>query len=256
MKYLLAALPILLLLSWGMGAGNCDWCDLWLLLTGGEPAGTARTILLNIRLPRLLAALLAGGMLAAAGAAAQNLFRNDLASPHVLGVVNAAALGAVLGLFLSPWLMTPLGILFGILSLLLLFLPGKYRHWDGATLILAGIAVNAFCAALTSGALYLADERLSSLVFWLLGGFWRIGGGTGRRAVENRQTAAYVDHRRTDRRCRRLLRRHRFRRIGRPAHRPDFQWSRIQNTAARRDSNRRSLAAARRSGSPHRRRTA
>ena len=175
MKYLLAALPILLLFSWGMGAGNCDWCDLWLLLTGGEPAGTARTILLNIRLPRLLAALLAGGMLAAAGAAAQNLFRNDLASPHVLGVVNAAALGAVLGLFLSPWLMTPLGILFGILSLLLLFLPGKYRHWDGATLILAGIAVNAFCAALTSGALYLADERLSSLVFWLLGGFWRIG---------------------------------------------------------------------------------
>lgn len=174
MKYLLAALIILFPVSWGIGAGSSGWREIVQLLSGGEIADSARTVLLNIRLPRLLAALLAGGMLAAAGCATQNLFRNDLASPHVLGVVNSAALGAVIGLFLGGWLMTPLSIAFGILSLLLLFVPGGRRGWDGATLILAGIAVNAFTAALTSGALYLADERLSSLVFWLLGGFWRI----------------------------------------------------------------------------------
>ncbi len=177
MKYLAAALIVLFPVSWGIGAGSCSWREIALLLSGGELADSARAILLDIRLPRLFAALLTGGMLAAAGCAAQNLFRNDLASPHVLGVVNSAALGAVIGLFLGGWLTVPLSILFGILSLLLLFLPGGRRNWDGATLILAGIAVNAFASALTSGALYLADERLSSLVFWLLGGFWRITWG-------------------------------------------------------------------------------
>ncbi len=173
MKYLVAALPVLFLFSWGWGAGDCGFRELWLLLSGGAVPESVRTILLDIRLPRLVAAFLTGGMLAAAGGAAQNLFRNELASPHVLGVVNAAALGAVCGLFLGSGATTPLAITFGMLSLLLL-LPGKYREWDGSALILAGIAINAFCAALTSGALYLADERLASLVFWLLGGFWRI----------------------------------------------------------------------------------
>lgn len=174
MKFLFAALIILFPISWGIGAGSVGWREIVLLISGGEVVESTRTVLLNIRLPRLLAALLTGGMLAAAGCATQNLFRNDLASPHVLGVVNSAALGAVLGLFCGGWMVMPLSILFGVLSLFLLFLPGKRRGWDGATLILAGIAVNAFTSAITSGALYLADERLSSLVFWLLGGFWRI----------------------------------------------------------------------------------
>ncbi len=174
MRYLIAALIVVFPLSWCSGSGSSGWRELLLLASGGEVADSARTVLLDIRLPRLLAALLTGGMLAAAGAATQNLFRNDLASPHVLGVVNAAALGAVFGMFCGGAWITPLAIIFGILALTLLFVPGGRRNWDGATLILAGIAVNAFASALTSGALYLADERLSALVFWLLGGFWRI----------------------------------------------------------------------------------
>ncbi len=174
MKLLTAALVVLFLLSWGIGAGNASWADLLRLVSGGEVSDSARTILLELRLPRLLAAVLAGGMLGAAGCATQNLFRNDLASPHVLGVVNTAALGAVIGLFLPGIGLTVPAMVFAALSLGILFLIGRRRNWDGATLILAGIAVNAFTSALTSGALYLADERLSSLVFWLLGGFWRI----------------------------------------------------------------------------------
>ncbi|UKI30412.1 MAG: iron ABC transporter permease [Lentisphaeria bacterium] len=85
--------------------------------------------------------------------------------------------GAVFGLFLPAIGLTAPAMVTAALSLGLLFLTGGRRNWDGATLILAGIAVNAFTSALTSGALYLADERLSSLVFWLLGGFWRITWG-------------------------------------------------------------------------------
>lgn len=174
MKLLVSAFVVLFLLSWGIGAGSASWADLLRLVSGGTVSDSARTILLELRLPRLLAAFLAGGMLGAAGCATQNLFRNDLASPHVLGVVNAAALGAVIGLFLPGIGLTVPAMVFAALSLGILFLIGRRRSWDGATLILAGIAVNAFTSALTSGALYLADERLSSLVFWLLGGFWRI----------------------------------------------------------------------------------
>ncbi len=177
MKLLVAALAVLFLLSWGIGAGSASWMDLLHLVSGGEVSDSARTVLLELRLPRLLAAFLAGGMLGAAGCATQNLFRNDLASPHVLGVVNTAALGAVIGLFLPGVGLTVPAMVFAALSLGILFLIGGRRNWDGATLLLAGIAVNAFTSALTSGALYLADERLSSLVFWLLGGFWRITWG-------------------------------------------------------------------------------
>ncbi len=174
MKLLIAALVVLFFLSWGIGAGSASWADLLRLVSGGEVSDSARTILLELRLPRLLAAVLAGGMLGAAGCTTQNLFRNDLASPHVLGVVNTAALGAVIGLFLPGIGLTVPAMVFAALSLGILFLIGRRRSWDGATLILAGIAVNAFTSALTSGVLYLADERLSALVFWLLGGFWRI----------------------------------------------------------------------------------
>ena len=111
-----------------------------------------------------------GGMLSASGCATQNLFRNDLASPHVLGVVNSAALGAVAGFFIGT----------GVRR------SAQYRFWNSFTGAVVyprqtpGLGccrpdswpesrVNAFSAALTSGALYLADERLSSAGFLAAG---------------------------------------------------------------------------------------
>lgn len=174
MKYVWCIAAIFLFfLLWGCGSGACGYQELFQLLSGCEIPGMQREILLEIRLPRLLAAFLTGGMLASSGAAAQNLFRNDLASPHILGVIYGAALGAVLGLLL-PVPSTVFSFLFALGALLLIFLPGKRFGWESASLLLAGIAVNAFASSLTSGALYLADEKLSSVVFWMLGGFWRI----------------------------------------------------------------------------------
>lgn len=176
-KYLLAALLLAFPLAWGIGGGTTGFEHLFQLLTGILPDGAAKTILLDVRLPRILGAVLVGGMLAGSGCAAQNLFRNDLASPHVLGCVNAAALGAVGALLLGagPLVMSCAALGTTLLSLLLLLLPGWRFRWEGSAIILAGVAVNACCAALSSGALYLADERLNTLVFWLLGGFWRMG---------------------------------------------------------------------------------
>lgn len=75
----------------------------WAKLTGGahELSPTAETVLFQIRGPRVIAALMVGAALAAAGAAYQNLFRNPLVSPDILGVSSGAALGATLGIFLS-----------------------------------------------------------------------------------------------------------------------------------------------------------
>src|SRR5262245_29837087 len=70
-------------------------------LTGAPPVGQIDTVLFEVRLPRVFAAVLIGATIAAAGAAYQTLFRNPLVSPDILGVSTGAGLGAVLGIFLS-----------------------------------------------------------------------------------------------------------------------------------------------------------
>ena len=177
MKYLLIILGVLFPVAWGIGSGETGLAELGQLLCGGDVSPAAKTVLLELRLPRILGALLVGGMLAGSGCAAQNLFRNDLASPHVLGCVNAAALGAVAALLLGggSMMMAAAALIATLVTLGILLIPGWRSRWDSCSIILAGVAVNACCAALSSGALYLADERLNTLVFWLLGGFWRMG---------------------------------------------------------------------------------
>lgn len=133
-------------------------------------------ILRDIRLPRVLGAAAAGALLALAGCCVQLLFRNPLSSPHVLGSVNASALGAVLVLALGGhslgWMLS--GSCAGAaISMIFLLSLGRSRERIG-TLLLAGIALNAFTSAIMSGLLFVAGERLEGLVFWLLGGFWRL----------------------------------------------------------------------------------
>ncbi|MBK6596729.1 MAG: iron ABC transporter permease [Proteobacteria bacterium] len=149
----------------------------WLSLAGAaslEPA-VFQTILLEIRLPRTLLALLVGASLGMAGAALQGLLRNPLADPGVIGVSAGAAFGAVLafyfGLSQSFSLALPLAGMAGAgaaLSLLFL-LAGRGASTLG--LVLAGVAVSAFAAALTSLALNLAPSPFAALeiIFWMMG---------------------------------------------------------------------------------------
>jgi len=140
---------------------------------GGGELGTV--ILTEIRLPRTLLGLLVGGTLGLCGAALQGLLRNPLAEPGLLGASSGAALGAVLvfyfGLAGASSLFLPLGgVLGSIVALTLLYALASHRG-DFLTIVLAGIAINALAAALTSLALNFAPSPYAALeiLFWMLG---------------------------------------------------------------------------------------
>lgn len=168
----LILLVILSLVSLFLGIENASWEKI-ISLFGAQKDLIFQQIIFDIRLPRILGTILVGSMLAGAGCASQNLFRNSLASAHTLGITSSAALGAVIAMCLNLN-MTLGSLIFSLISLIIIFIPGFRCCWHGTMLILAGVAINAFTSALTSGALFLSNEKLSSLVFWLMGGFWRI----------------------------------------------------------------------------------
>ena len=168
----LILLVILSLISLFWGIENASWEKI-ISLFGAQKDLIFQQIIFDIRLPRILGTILVGSMLAGAGCASQNLFRNSLASAHTLGITSSAALGAVIAMCLNLN-MTLGSLIFSLISLIIIFIPGFRCCWHGTMLILAGVAINAFTSALTSGALFLSNEKLSSLVFWLMGGFWRI----------------------------------------------------------------------------------
>lgn len=133
------------------------------------------TIMQDIRLPRALLAAMVGVSLGLSGAAMQGYLRNPLAEPGLIGVSGSAALGAVIalqtGLAAAFLLALPIAALaFAALAVgLILLLAGP--RGSSLTLILAGIAVSAFAAALTSLTLNLSANpyAASEIMFWLMG---------------------------------------------------------------------------------------
>ena len=141
-------------------------------------------IIWQVRLPRVVLGLLVGGGLAVCGVAMQGLFRNPLADPALLGVSSGAALGAVMVIVLGATVFSGLtellgaytlpiaAFLMGFVVMLLVYVLGHSpnRAMSVATLLLAGIAINAFSNAILGLLTYLADdEQLRTLTFWLLG---------------------------------------------------------------------------------------
>jgi len=136
------------------------------------------TVIFNIRIPRILMALVAGAGLASSGAAFQSLFANPLATPDTLGVANGASFGAALGILLGfSGLEVQLSALaFGIVAVLLVYLVTKSRRsWRTSVLmlILAGMVISSLFSALVSLIKYVADPQdvLPVITFWLLGSF-------------------------------------------------------------------------------------
>jgi iron complex transport system permease protein len=143
--------------------------------TGAPPQGQIDTVLFDIRLPRVLAAVLVGAAIAAAGAAYQTLFRNPLVSPDILGVSTGAGLGAVLGIFLSLPVagiqlaafamgLATVGLVYAIASLV-------HGREPILVLVLAGVVVGSLAGAAISLLKIMADpyDQLPAIVFWLLG---------------------------------------------------------------------------------------
>lgn len=133
-------------------------------------------VILDIRLPRILAAILVGAALSVAGAVYQIMFRNPLVSPDILGVSAGAGLGATLAIFMDAdiWLIELSAFSFGLLAVLLVYLLSmRLQRLDNTlVLILTGVVISALFSAIISLLKIMADPytQLSSMTFWLMGG--------------------------------------------------------------------------------------
>jgi len=177
LPYALAALALLALtaLAFAVGRYPVSPAEVLSALAGQAADPTVNTVVLQVRGPRVLAALLVGAALAAAGSAYQGMFRNPLVSPDILGVSTGAALGAVLGIFLSQdILMTQMlafagglgavGLVYGVGSRL-------RGHDPLLALVLTGVVIGTLLGSAIALLKYLADpyNQLPAITFWLLG---------------------------------------------------------------------------------------
>jgi iron complex transport system permease protein len=175
---LLAVLLVIVLavgiLSIFVGSAHIGMAVMVSALRGeGDPIVCA--ILLELRLPRALLALLVGAMLGTGGAALQGYLRNPLAEPAVLGISSMAALGAVIAIYFKladayPWLV-PLFAILGAITALLPLLTLSRQGENALTLILAGVAIATLAGAGISLALNLSVNPFAAMEIttWLLG---------------------------------------------------------------------------------------
>lgn len=180
------------------GAFPISWSELFAAVSRklgatGTPEGAHEIVLWELRIPRVLMAGLVGASLALVGAVLQGLFRNPLADPALIGISTGAAVGAVVVIVLGDrlvflhWMgevwMLPvaafIGALLSTLAIQRIATTGGYT--SVATLLLAGVAINALGSAIIGFCTYLAsDAQLRSLSFWMLGSLgaasWRVLG--------------------------------------------------------------------------------
>lgn len=179
-------LAIVLVISPGVGTqwDAVGWRDAWSSLLAGDYDSMAFTIGFDLRLARTLLALQAGVTLGLCGAVFQTLFRNALATPYTLGVVNGGSLGALLavklGLAWSFFGLTSVSIASFLGSLivigLILLITRANRRMGTAELLLAGVTMGLFCSAMMMLVTYLSNQRETfSIVRWMMGSLEALG---------------------------------------------------------------------------------
>lgn len=142
-----------------------------------------KNILIDIRMPRIAAAVLIGAALSVSGVVFQSMFINPLVSPGILGVLAGASFGAALGMILAKnWLVVQLGAFsFGLIAVFAAVAMSALGRVDRLLmLILGGIISGALFTSLLSVVKYLADpyEQLPAIVYWLMGGLSAVDGNT------------------------------------------------------------------------------
>jgi len=139
-----------------------------------------RKILLDIRLPRVLNAMLVGASLSCAGIVLQSMLRNNLAEPGLLGISAGAGLGAIL-IFILPvslpfFFITPVSFVFASITTLLIFyvakgLGSKYTNFISTNkIILTGIAISALISSVNGFLLLISGSGVTQILYWLNGG--------------------------------------------------------------------------------------
>lgn len=185
---LLIVLIASLLLGVGFGGVKIELAQILLIFLHKLPvlnvyihpgwSNVNETIVLSLRLPRVLLAGLVGAGLALAGAAFQGLFRNPMADPYVIGVSSGAALGAVFAMLLPAVLhiMLPLTVpvsasVFAMLTIFMVYhLARTGSKVPVITLLLSGVAVSSLLSAMVSLIMFFSGSQLHQVVFWLMGG--------------------------------------------------------------------------------------
>ncbi|MFI5939538.1 FecCD family ABC transporter permease [Streptomyces uncialis] len=179
---LIAALLVMALVSAGTGAYDIPIGDVLSSVRhriglGGQALDrVGESVLWNVRLPRVVLALLVGASLGCAGALMQGVFGNPLAEPGVIGISAGAAVGAVVAIafgltFLGNWTVTAAAFIAGLATVSLVYaLSRSGGRTEVVTLILTGIAVNAFAGALIGLSVFFADNSaITQITFWQLG---------------------------------------------------------------------------------------
>lgn len=174
--------------SIGIGSMQISFREICAVLSGGGE-DKYRTAILNIRLPRVLTAILVGAALAASGAVMQCVLRNPLASASSLGVSQGAAFGAALGIVAfgggvvssanattaitinNPYIVTLCAFIFGMISTVVIIGISQFKKNIGPTgLILAGTAMSSLFSGASTLLQYFADDtKLGAIVFWTFG---------------------------------------------------------------------------------------
>ncbi|GAA0501319.1 iron ABC transporter permease [Salinibacillus aidingensis] len=184
---LLAILLFTMIFSVSIGSADINMMTVWLVICSKIPLigegieqtwkDTTETIIWNIRMPRIVLGILVGAALALAGAIYQGVLRNPLADPFILGVSSGSALGAALVLLfgfesiLFGQLTLPVvAFSSGLLTLFIVYTLARInRRLQMETLILAGVVVQAFIASMLSLILALSDEKMQTIMYWMMG---------------------------------------------------------------------------------------
>ena len=154
--------------------------------------GTSSIVIWNIRLPRVIAGIIAGAGLAVGGCVMQTCLRNPLASPSTLGISNAAAFGANLAIvffgagtihsnthdavFISnPYSVTIFAFAFSMLAMMLILMLARMRGFSPESVVLAGVAFGSLFSAGSTLVQYFAEDvQVAAMVFWTFGDLGRV----------------------------------------------------------------------------------
>ena len=185
---LLVFLLLFSVYSLSIGSYPLSFNQIYKALVGYED-NSANLIIWNIRLPRILAAMIAGISLAVSGAVIQCTLRNPLASPYTIGISHGAMFGAAFAIISyntggaestgkifinSPYLITIFAFLGALLAVFVIILLAKLRKFTPEAMILAGIAMGSLFSAGTMIIQYFANDlQLAAMVYWTFGDLGR-----------------------------------------------------------------------------------
>lgn len=153
--------------------------ELGAVILGRDTTSSLYTLIMQIRLPRILIVILSGGALSLAGTIYQGLFQNPLVSPDVLGVSSGCGVGAILAiLFFSqiPFSLQTMAFCGGIAAVVLALVMARMSKTNKLLgLVISGIVISSVASAITMLLKYGADpyKQLPTIEFWLMGGFYK-----------------------------------------------------------------------------------